>query len=70
MIGTHSLILGCERPSNWVTHSGNTYEFKDCDADGIADHVFSDLKGGYGVIQSSNNCANNWPNGKCASEGK
>jgi len=56
---------GCERPPRWCTHGGSIYESKDCDGDGIPDHVCSDRNGYYGVIQSSKKCANSWPYGQC-----
>merc|ERR1712048_112174 len=55
----------CARPSGYCTHAGSTYEFKDCDGDGIKDPVCSDTSGNFGVIQSSNGCASTWPNGTC-----
>merc|ERR1719499_1504920 len=66
--GVCSVSVSCgARPSAFCTHPGANYMFKDCDGDGISDHVCSDSTlGHFGVIQSSKSCANTWPNGVCS----
>ena len=37
----------------------------DCDGDDIPDPVCSDINEQFGVIQSSAECVDSWPNGEC-----
>jgi hypothetical protein len=56
--------------ASWCTHDGSTYEFRDCDGDGMNDHVCSDTEGHFGVMQSSNLCLDTWPDGQCTYDEK
>ena len=66
---THSTFLGCLREARWCTYHTHTFEFKDCDGDGIADPTCKGPEGKFGVIQSSKGCADSWPGGTCKSSG-
>ncbi len=53
----------CKRPKNWCAHSGGKhYQLKDCNGDGIKDHVCQH-RGSRGVLLSGNcnNQATQWP---------
>lgn len=59
----------CDRPvskwGTWCTHSGSTHSYKDCDGDGVPDHVCSDVYGQFGVVETNNGCKSTWPSGSC-----
>jgi len=59
------LAKTCKVANGWCSHEGADFEIRDCDADGIPDPTCKDGQGRFGVIQSSKNCADSWPNGKC-----
>ena len=50
----------------WCSHPGATYEFTDCDGDGVKDHYCHDQYGQVGVIQSKKYCSDSWPLGECS----
>jgi len=55
----------CSRPSGWCTHGGSSYTMRDCDGDGIADHMCTDNRGQSGYKSSKNGCSDTWPRGRC-----
>lgn len=63
------VLATCARPpatetyTGWCSHEGSKYEYKDCDADGIPDHVCTDSAGSFGIIASGDSCVDTWPNG-------
>ena len=49
--------------NDWCIEDEETYEFKDCDGDGIPDPTCT-AETSFGVIQSSNACKHKWTPGK------
>ena len=47
--------------NDWCIEDEETYEFKDCDGDGIPDPTCT-AETSFGVIQSSNACKHKWTN--------
>ena len=59
----------CSRPKDWCDRTDSRYMsfmFKDCDGDGIPDPVCIDIRGNLGVIKSSKECHDGWPNDVCS----
>merc|ERR1712072_131884 len=55
----------CLRPRGWCAPGyGATYQFKDCDGDGIPDATCR-LGNQFGIISTHTGCHSTWPNGKC-----
>ena len=55
----------CPRPKDWCNIVDQTFLMLDCDGDDIPDPVCSDINEQFGVIQSSAECVDSWPNGEC-----
>ena len=58
-------VAECPRLYNgaWCTHPGSEYSKKDCDGDGILDHICQDNIGRTGTISLSQDCKTTWPSG-------
>ena len=59
--------LSCQRPVDFCNQDGQIYGIRDCDGDGLKDHICEDSSGSFGVILSSDGCTSSWPLGHCKS---